>query len=65
MVSLHQSGDATADDLLTEDEVMMIGSVLDLRGKSVSEVMTPIQDVFTLSLDSILDKETVTKVNGI
>ncbi|SAM08567.1 hypothetical protein [Absidia glauca] len=62
LVSLHQSGDATTDDLLTEDEVLIIGSVLDLRGKPVSKVMTPIQDVFTLSMDSVLDKETVTKI---
>ncbi|KAI8330418.1 hypothetical protein BC941DRAFT_463462 [Chlamydoabsidia padenii] len=61
LVSLHQSGDA-ADDLLTEDEVLIIESVLDLRGKFVVKVMTPIQDVFTLSIESILDKETVMKI---
>lgn len=57
LVSLHQSKDG-----LTEDEVLIIGSVLDLRDKPVSKVMTPIQDVFTLSMDAILDKETVNKV---
>ncbi|KAI8089592.1 uncharacterized protein BX664DRAFT_333417 [Halteromyces radiatus] len=60
LVSLHQSENVS--DGLTEDEVLIIGSVLDLRDKPVSKVMTPIQDVFTLSLDAILDKETVDKI---
>ncbi|KAI8343593.1 hypothetical protein BC941DRAFT_411825 [Chlamydoabsidia padenii] len=60
LVSLHQSKDTT--DGLTEDEVLIIGSVLDLRDKPVSKVMTPIQDVFTLSMDAILDKQTVDKI---
>ncbi|ORZ23036.1 hypothetical protein BCR42DRAFT_403830 [Absidia repens] len=60
LVSLHRSENAT--DGLTEDEVHIIGSVLDLRDKPVSKVMTPIQDVFTLTMDDILDKETVDKI---
>ncbi|CAO3600397.1 unnamed protein product [Absidia cylindrospora] len=60
LVSLHQSEDST--DGLTEDEVLIIESVLDLRDKPVYKVMTPIQDVFTLSMDAILDKETVDKI---
>ncbi|KAI8059127.1 hypothetical protein BC940DRAFT_248122 [Gongronella butleri] len=60
LVSLHRSED-TADGL-TEDEVQIIGSVLDLREKRVSQVMTPIQDVFTLSLDAIIDKDMVDKI---
>ncbi|CAO3597310.1 unnamed protein product [Absidia cylindrospora] len=60
LVSLHQSENAI--DGLTEDEVHIIGSVLDLRDKPVLKVMTPIQDVFTLTMDDILDKETVDKI---
>ncbi|KAG0164217.1 hypothetical protein DFQ28_010767 [Apophysomyces sp. BC1034] len=59
LVSLHQSQD---NEGLTEDEVNIISSVLDLREKPVSKVMVPIMDVFTLSIDSILDKQTVDKI---
>lgn len=62
LVSLHQSDDDIEG--LTEDEVHIIKSVLDLREKSVASVMTPIQDVFTLSFHSILDKDLVQKVCG-
>lgn len=61
LVSLHQSDDDVEG--LTEDEVHIIKSVLDLREKSVASVMTPMQDVFTLSFHSILDKDLVHKVN--
>lgn len=49
-------------DALTEDEVTIIGAVLDLRQKPVSQIMTPIADVFTLSTDDILNEETVEKI---
>ncbi|KAI8373926.1 hypothetical protein EDC96DRAFT_497980 [Choanephora cucurbitarum] len=60
LVTLHQSDDNP--DGLTEDEVHIITSVLDLREKSVSEVMIPIKDVFTLPLNAILDKSLVQKI---
>jgi CBS domain containing-hemolysin-like protein len=56
LVSLHRSDDV---DGLTADEVHIIASVLDLREKLVVDVMTPMEDVFTISLNSILDKELV------
>ncbi|ORX53519.1 hypothetical protein DM01DRAFT_1322440 [Hesseltinella vesiculosa] len=60
LVSLHRSEDPANG--LTEDEVQIIRSVLDMREKPVSKVMTPIQDVFTLSLDAVIDKDTVEKI---
>ncbi|KAI8084203.1 uncharacterized protein B0P05DRAFT_534567 [Gilbertella persicaria] len=60
LVSLHRSDENT--DGLTEDEVTIIKSVLDLREKPVSQVMTPIKDVFTLPITAILDKSLVTKI---
>lgn len=60
LVSLHQSDDDIEG--LTEDEVHIIKSVLDLKEKSVASVMTPMQHVFTLSFHSILDKDLVQKV---
>ncbi|ORE05698.1 DUF21-domain-containing protein [Rhizopus microsporus var. microsporus] len=62
LVSLHQSVNPADVDALTEDEVTIIGAVLDLRQKPVSQIMTPIADVFTLSTDDILNEETVEKI---
>ncbi|KAI9005475.1 hypothetical protein CLU79DRAFT_781495 [Phycomyces nitens] len=62
LVSLHQTnGDGDVEGL-TEDEVQIIASVLDLREKSIASVMTPIEDVFTLSIDAILDRKTIDKM---
>ncbi|KAI7869968.1 hypothetical protein BDF14DRAFT_1777964 [Spinellus fusiger] len=58
LVSLHRSCEDDMDGL-TEEEVHIIESVLDLREKPISAVMTPIQDVFALSENTILDKKTV------
>lgn len=63
LVSLHQSVNPTDVDALTEDEVTIIGAVLDLRSKPVSQIMTPIADVFTLSTEAILDEDLVDRVN--
>ncbi|KAL1922613.1 uncharacterized protein VTP21DRAFT_10152 [Calcarisporiella thermophila] len=61
LVSLHQ-GDNDNFEGLTEDEVTIIGAVLDLREKPVSAVMTPLEDVFTLSTDHILDEQTLYRI---
>ncbi|KAI8974735.1 hypothetical protein BDB01DRAFT_806285 [Pilobolus umbonatus] len=62
LVSLHQAVNSTDVDALTIDEVTIIGAVLDLRSKPVSQIMTPIKDVFTLSTDDILDEALVDKI---
>ncbi|CAO3644352.1 unnamed protein product [Mucor hiemalis] len=62
LVSLHQSVNPSDVDALTEDEVTIIGAVLDLRSKPVSQIMTPIADVFTLSTEDILDEALVDKI---
>ncbi|CAO3609445.1 unnamed protein product [Cunninghamella blakesleeana] len=62
LVSLHQSVNPTDTDALTIDEVTMINAVLDLRSKSVATIMTPIEDVFTLSTDDILNEEVVERI---
>ncbi|EIE85403.1 hypothetical protein RO3G_10113 [Rhizopus delemar RA 99-880] len=59
LLSMHQSDDIEG---LTKDEVHIISSVLDLKEKRVCEIMTPLQDVFTLSLNTVLDKELVHKI---
>lgn len=58
-VSLHQTLGA---ENLSEDEVTIIRAVLDLNDKTVRDVMTPIEDVFILSADTILDDDGVNKL---
>jgi len=55
LVQLHKT--LPSADQLMEDEVTIISSVLDLKDKPVVEVMTPMQDVFTMSADTILDEK--------
>ncbi|KAF9110097.1 hypothetical protein BGX27_006777 [Mortierella sp. AM989] len=59
LVSLHQV-DGIGE--LTDDEVTIIASVLDLKEKPVSAVMTPLDDVFTLSEDAILDEQLMDEI---
>ena len=58
LVSLHKTLGDTGQKL-NEDEVTIIGAVLDLKDKSVGSIMTPMDDVYTLSLDDVLDEETM------
>ncbi|CAO3635147.1 unnamed protein product [Mucor hiemalis] len=62
LVSLHQAVHEADVDALTSDEVTIIGAVLDLKSKPVSFIMTPMQDVFTLSTDDIMDEDLVDKI---
>ncbi|CAO3639588.1 unnamed protein product [Cunninghamella echinulata] len=66
LVSLHQAVNPSDVDALNQDEVTIISAVLDLRSKSVASIMTPMDDVFTLSVDDVLTEELVDKilVNG-
>jgi metal transporter CNNM len=58
LVDLHRTmGDAGHQ--LNSDEVTIISAVLDLKEKSVGTIMTPMDDVFTLSADDVLDEETM------
>ncbi|KAF9437899.1 hypothetical protein BGZ76_010610 [Entomortierella beljakovae] len=59
LVSLHQV-DGIGE--LTDDEVTIIASVLDLKEKSVLQIMTPLEDVFTLSEDAVLDEELMEQI---
>ncbi|ORZ01327.1 hypothetical protein BCR43DRAFT_486762 [Syncephalastrum racemosum] len=62
LVSLHQAVNPSDVEALTADEVTIIGAVLDLRSKPVSQIMTPMTDVFTLSIDDTLDEIVVDKI---
>ncbi|PNY27243.1 Protein MAM3 [Tolypocladium capitatum] len=61
LVTLHKSlGELS--ERLNQDEVTIITAVLDLKDKPVSEVMTPMDDVFTLAEDHILDEKTMDNI---
>lgn len=61
LVSLHRSL-GEAGQQLNADEVTIISAVLDLKEKSIGSIMTPMDDVFTLSLDDVLDEQTMDEV---
>ncbi|KAF2870431.1 hypothetical protein BDV95DRAFT_496690 [Massariosphaeria phaeospora] len=56
LVTLHKTLGTSADDRLNEDEVTIITAVLDLKAKAVGSIMTPIEGVFTMSADTVLDE---------
>lgn len=47
---------------LDKDEVNIISGALELRKKTVAEVMTHLEDAFMLSIDAVLDFETVSEI---
>ena len=58
---MHSSTSKHGGDLKT-DTVTIIGGALDLQEKVVKQAMTPIEDVFMLSLDARLDWETLRRI---
>lgn len=59
LVNLHQSLAAAGSEQLSADEVTIISAALDLKDKTVGSVMTPMEKVFTLSTESVLDEPTM------
>ncbi|AGO12779.1 AaceriADR312Wp [[Ashbya] aceris (nom. inval.)] len=59
LVTLHKT---MGVERLTQDEVTIISAVLDLKDKQVQEIMTPIENVFTISADRILDEKVVEEI---
>ena len=59
LVSLHGT---FGIERLNEDEVTIISAVLDLKDKPVGAIMTPINDVFTMSADRIMNEETMDEI---
>ncbi|KAL5614858.1 hypothetical protein BROUX41_004939 [Berkeleyomyces rouxiae] len=61
LVNLHQTlGDVS--NRLNADEVTIISAVLDLKDKPVRDVMTPMDDVFIMSEDTVLDERTMDRI---
>ncbi|TVY47034.1 Protein MAM3 [Lachnellula occidentalis] len=59
LVTLHKTLGSSPTDRLNQDEVTIISAVLDLKDKAVGDIMTPMEDVFTMSADTILDEHTM------
>jgi metal transporter CNNM len=59
LVTLHKTLGSNAADRLNQDEVTIITAVLDLKEKPIGDIMTPMEDVFTMSMDTVLDEETM------
>ncbi|KAH9475494.1 DUF21 domain-containing protein [Psilocybe cubensis] len=61
LIAMHSSHATHGGDLKT-DTVTIIGATLDLQEKVVKQAMTPIKDVFMLSIDSKLDYALLKKI---
>ena len=61
LVTLHKTL-GSAGEQLNSDEVTIISAVLDLKAKPVGVIMTPMDDVYTMSADTVLDEETMNEI---
>ncbi|TBU40660.1 hypothetical protein BD309DRAFT_966933 [Dichomitus squalens] len=61
LIAMHSNGGELGGDLKM-DTVTIIGGALDLQEKVVRQAMTPIKDVFMLSIDAKLDYETLRRI---
>ncbi|KII90342.1 hypothetical protein PLICRDRAFT_38844 [Plicaturopsis crispa FD-325 SS-3] len=61
LIAMHSSMSAHGGDL-KKDTVTIIGATLDLQEKVVEQAMTPIADVFMLSIDARLDYALLTRI---
>ncbi|KUJ12517.1 DUF21-domain-containing protein [Mollisia scopiformis] len=59
LVTLHKTLGSSPTERLNQDEVTIISAVLDLKEKAVGDIMTPMDDVFTMSADTVLDEHTM------
>lgn len=59
LVTLHKT---MGVERLNEDEVTIISAVLDLKEKPVKAIMTPMDRVYTMSANTILDEKTVEEI---
>lgn len=59
LVTLHKT---MGVERLNQDEVTIISAVLDLKEKPVSSIMTPMDRVYTMSADALLDEKTVEEI---
>jgi metal transporter CNNM len=51
------------EERLNSDEVMIVHGALGMRERSAACIMTPIEDVFSLSVDAVLDEYTIDRIH--
>ncbi|KAI9068870.1 DUF21-domain-containing protein [Trametes sanguinea] len=54
-LAFHRQG----EEPLRDDEISILNGVLELNNKKVEDIMTPMNDVVTISADRVLDHDTV------
>ncbi|KAI0761146.1 DUF21-domain-containing protein [Trametes elegans] len=54
-LAFHRQG----EEPLRDDEISILNGVLELNNKKAEQIMTPMEDVVTLSADRVLDHDTV------
>ncbi|KAI8049717.1 hypothetical protein BDF22DRAFT_698351 [Syncephalis plumigaleata] len=59
LVAFHS--DLQHGDLM-HDEVTIIRGALDMQGKRAADIMTPVEDIFMISVDSCLDRALLTRI---
>lgn len=59
LVTLHKT---MGVERLNQDEVTIISAVLDLKEKEVAQIMTPIDRVYTMPSDQVLDEKVVEEI---
>lgn len=59
LVTLHRT---MGVERLNQDEVTIISAVLDLKEKEVAHIMTPMDRVYTMASDALLDEKTVEEI---
>jgi metal transporter CNNM len=57
-LQFHRHG----EEPLRDDEIVILNGVLELNSKRVTEIMTPMKDVVTLSIDTVLDHDMVDRM---
>eukprot|EP00127_Corallochytrium_limacisporum_P001752 Clim_evm6s78 gene=Clim_evmTU6s78 len=61
-VHLHSIGNEANEDPLTADEATVIKSALDMRNKTVGDVLTPMDAVFMLNTEELLDESVMDSI---
>ena len=57
-LQFHRQG----EEPLRDDEIAILNGVLSLNDQRVTDIMTPMKDVFTLAEDDVLDNDMVDKL---
>ncbi|XP_064405122.1 uncharacterized protein LOC135350301 [Halichondria panicea] len=59
LVKMHGDGEQGNEDPLSYDEVLIVKSALEMRDKTVEDAMTPLESVYMLNINAIIDRDTM------